>query len=46
MKSDENLELSDFELHKHAGVLLDGVGDVLFIQKQREALQGRAKVGK
>ena len=46
MESDENLELNDFDLHKHAGVLLDGAGDVLFLQKQREALQGRPKVCK
>ena len=38
------LDLSDFDVSTHAGVLLDGVGDALFLKRNREALQGRPKV--
>ena len=40
------LDLSDFDVSTHAGVLLDGVGDTLFLKRNREALQGRPKVCK
>ena len=40
------LDLSDFDVCTHAGVLLDGVGDTLFLKRNREALQGRPKVCK
>ena len=40
------LDLSDFDVSMHAGVLLDGVGDTLFLKQNREALQGRPKVCK
>ena len=42
----KDLDLSDFDVCKHAGVLLDGVGDVLFFKRNREVLQGRPKVCK
>ena len=38
------LDLSGFDVSTHAGVLLDGVGDTLFLKRNREALQGRPKV--
>ena len=40
------LDLGDFDLSTHAGVLLDGVGDTLFLKRNREVLQGRPKVCK
>jgi len=40
------LDLADFDLSTHAGVLLDGVGDTLFLKRNREVLQGRPKVCK
>ena len=41
-----DLDLSDFDIRAHAGVLLDGVGDAQFLRKHREVLQGRPKVCK
>ena len=43
MEDDENMDFSEFDLATHAGVLLDGVGDVKMLKHHREALQGRAK---
>ena len=40
------LDLSDYDLTAHAGVLLDGVGNARFLKKNREVLQGRPKVCK
>ena len=40
------LDLGDYDLCCHAGVLLDGVGDVRFLKRHREMLQGRPKVCK
>ena len=37
---------ADFDRTRHSGVLLDGVGDAYILQKNREALQGRAKLCK
>eukprot|EP00973_Karenia_brevis_P062113 8638893-Karenia_brevis.AAC.1 len=37
------LDFSDLDRTKHAGVLLDGVGDVGILKVNREALQGRPK---
>lgn len=39
----EHLDLGEYSHEKHAGILLDGVGDVLFLQRHREVLQGRPK---
>ena len=33
-------------MRKHAGVLFDGVGDLLLLRENRESLQGRPKVTK
>ena len=43
VEDDENMDFSEFDLATHAGVLLDGVGDVKMLKHHREALQGRAK---
>ena len=40
------VDLSEFDLTMQAGVLFDGVGDVAFLQKNREVLQGRPKICK
>jgi len=39
-----DLDLAEFDLHVHGGVLLDGVADALLLKKVRESLQGRPKV--
>ena len=46
VENNEHLDLSDFDIRFHGGVLLDGVGDALILKKNREALQGRAKAAK
>ena len=38
------VDLSEYNLDTHAGVLLDGIGDVRFLKRNREVLQGRPKV--
>lgn len=38
------LDLATYDHRRHAGILLDGVGDALFLQKHRETLQGRPKI--
>ena len=43
VEDDVNLDLSAFDVSKHSGVLLDGVGDALMLEHHREALQGRPK---
>ena len=43
VEGDSHMDLSEFDLRRHAGVLLDGIGDVLMLKQQRETLQGRAK---
>ena len=43
VEGDDSLDLSEFSLADHAGVLLDGIGDVMMLKAHREALQGRAK---
>ena len=42
----QTFDLADFDLRRHGGVLLDGVGDALSLKLNREALQGRPKVCK
>lgn len=44
VEDDACLDLSSFRVDEHAGVLLDGIADVLMLKRNREALQGRAKV--
>ena len=46
LEMNEHLDFSDFDVSKHAGVLLDGVGDALVLKKNREALHGRPKLAK
>ena len=46
IEMNEHLGFSDFDVQKHAGVLLDGVSDALILKKNREALQGRPKLSK
>ena len=46
VEGDAHLDLSDLDVVRHSGVLLDGVGDVAFLKKNREVLQGRPKVCK
>ena len=43
VEADEQMDLSDFDIRVHGGVLLDGVGDAMYLLRHREALQGRAK---
>ena len=43
VEGDSFMDLSEFDLAKHAGVLSDGVADVMMIKQHREALQGRPK---
>ena len=38
-----SMELSAFDVDKHAGILLDGIGDVQMLADNRETLQGRAE---
>ena len=44
VEDDSELDFSEFDHRRHAGVLLDGVGDALMLWRRREVLQGRAKV--
>ena len=46
MENNPNLDLADFDYSRHTGVPLDGVGGALIFKKNRESLQGRAKVSK
>ena len=44
VEEDRNLDLSNLRVHEHAGVLLDGVADVLLLKPHHETLQGQPKV--
>ena len=44
VQSDDKLDLSSYDVTKHAGVLLDGVADMKILVDNREELQGRPKV--
>ena len=46
VEGDQTLDFSDFDVRKHAGVLLDGVNDPLTLKRNREVLQGRPKTCK
>ena len=46
VESDAFLDLSDIDIRRHAGVLLDGVGDAEVLKSNREVLQGRPKLCK
>lgn len=43
VEGDARLDLSEFEITCHSGVLLDGVGDAQMLHNHHEALQGRAQ---
>ena len=43
VEADEHLDFHDYQVNKHAGVLLDGVADVRVLKRHRETLQGRVK---
>ena len=43
VEADDVLDFSEYDHRRHAGVLLDGVGDALTLWRQRETLQGRPK---
>jgi len=43
VESDEVLDFSEYDHRYHAGVLLDGIGDVVTLWRQREVLQARPK---
>ena len=42
-EDDGHLDFSSLDVTKHSGLLLDGVGDVLLLKRNRETLQGRPK---
>ena len=46
VEDSEQMDLADFDRSRHAGVILDGVGDAFFLKRNRETLQGRPKVVK
>ena len=46
VEGDSFLDLTDFDVRHHSGVLLDGIGDVEVLKSNREVLQGRAKLCK
>lgn len=46
VEDDSFLDLTDFDIRRHAGVLFDGVNDALVLKHNREVLQGRPKVCK
>ena len=46
VEQNPHLDLAEFDWTRDAGIILDGVGDSLILKKNREALQGRAKICK
>ena len=46
VEEDNALDMADFDRRVHSGVVLDGIGDALFLKRNREALQGRPKTVK
>ena len=46
VEMNENLDFSELDTRVHGGVLLDGVGDAFILKKNRESLQGQAKMCK
>eukprot|EP00973_Karenia_brevis_P041226 5703597-Karenia_brevis.AAC.1 len=43
VEADEHLDFTDFDVRKHSGVVLDGIGDARALKPHRETLQGRPK---
>ena len=46
VEGDSFLDLTEFDIRCHAGVLLDGIGNAELLKSNREVLQGRAKLCK
>ena len=46
VEDDGHIDFSYLDPDKHAGVLLDGLGDLLLLKRNRETLQGRPTVMK
>lgn len=46
VEDSEVLDLADFNRAEHSGVNFDGLGDAMLLKRNRESLQGRAKVAK
>ncbi|CAK0869410.1 unnamed protein product [Prorocentrum cordatum] len=46
VEEDSNLDLAEFDLAKHSGVLLDGAGGAMMLKRHRGALQGRPKMSR
>ena len=46
VEDSEHMDLADYDQRIHAGVLFDGIGDALFLKRNREAMQGRPKLVK
>ena len=44
VEEDAHIDLAPFRIDTHAGILLDGVADVLLLKPHRETLQGQPKV--
>ena len=44
VEDDGHLDFSGFDVARHAGVILDGIGDAQVLVDNRESLQGRPKV--
>ena len=44
VEGDAELDLRDFRVNKHSGILLDGMADAKTLKSHREVLQGRPKV--
>ena len=46
VEDNDHIDMVDFDVWYHGGVLLDGVGDAFILKKNRGWLQGRAKLTK
>ena len=46
VQDDQSIDVSEFDHRMHAGIPLDGAGDVLTLWWNREVLQGRPKVAR
>ena len=44
VEQDGHLDVADFDVERHSGILLDGLGDAAVLLQHRESLQGRPKL--
>ena len=44
VEDDGHLDCSRFDVTKHSGILLDGIGDIMLLKRHRESLQGRPQL--